>query len=71
MFLVVWLLPMTLSAGMAPQDGRTTKTWDAFNKAVDEKTSEIKQIVFGPVTKVLGVLGVAYGLISMFLTRKV
>jgi len=63
------MLPCGLFAGsFVTKDAGIEKTWKSFNEAVEGKAQEIKQILFGPVTKIIGVLGVGYGVISMILT---
>lgn len=69
LFLLVWAIPTTLPAGLlVERDAKHEETWKKFNEAVDSKTKEIKRLVFGPVTKILGMLGIAYGIISMLAT---
>jgi hypothetical protein len=72
LFLSIWILPVTLSASLAPKTSAShDKVWKQFNDAADDKTLEIKAIVFGPVMKVLGMLGIAYGvaMLAMGQTR--
>jgi hypothetical protein len=64
----VIFLPVAAFAGTINKDAEHEKTWKAFNTAVDEKTTEIKALVFGPITKILGVLGIAYGIFSMLMS---
>lgn len=69
-FCMFLIAPCFLSAGMA-SDKKSSKheaTWKSFNEAIDDKTSEIKSIVFGPITKIIGMLGIGYGVISMLLS---
>ncbi len=69
MLLTFWALPFAISAAeIVKKDAKVEKTWESFNLAVDSKTQEIKQIVFGPITKLIGVLGIAYGVISTCIT---
>jgi hypothetical protein len=64
----LWIAPEWLSAGTFDASDRSLKHWEAFNKAADDKTKEIKALVFGPITKIIGMLGIAYGVFSMLAT---
>lgn len=63
LFLVIWAVPATLPAGIVVKNNTQAHeaTWKNFNDAVDDKIKEIKGVVFGPVVRILGVLGIAYG----------
>lgn len=62
LFLFLNAFPVGMHAGIAvTQDADHTTKWASFNNVVESKTKEIKAIVFGPVIKVLGMLGIAYG----------
>src|SRR5947209_2014713 len=59
---VIWLFPMTLSAGMTiTPSAKHAAAWKGFNEAVDDKIQEIKALVFGPITRICGMLGIAVG----------
>jgi hypothetical protein len=68
-FISLWLIPQGIQASnIVKGHSQNENTWKKFNEAVDAKTDEIKQVVFGPVTKIIGVLGVAYGMIMTVMT---
>jgi len=63
-FLILCLnaFPASVSAGLTvTSDADHVTKWASFTDAVESKTKEIKAIVFGPILKVLGMLGIAYG----------
>lgn len=55
--------PSVLPASIAvtSSSDKHVATWKDFNHVADDKIKEIKAIVFGPIIKILGMLGVAYG----------
>jgi hypothetical protein len=69
LYMVLLLAPIGLSAGtFGEKDMDHEKKWTSFNNVVEKKTKEIKALVFGPITKILGMLGIAYGVFSMLAT---
>jgi hypothetical protein len=69
LYLAIFAAPAVLTAGtFVKADEQHKTTWKSFNDAVDSKTQEIKALVFGPITKILGMLGIAYGVFSMLTT---
>ena len=68
-YLALFIAPAGLTAGtFVKKDSKHEQTWKDFNDAVEYKTTEIKALVFGPITKILGMLGIAYGVFSMLAT---
>jgi hypothetical protein len=68
--LTFWMVPGFLPAGMGMKDQAHIKTWKAFNDVADKKYEEIKAIFFGPITKILGVLGICYGFVSLLMGNR-
>lgn len=68
-FVLVCMIPMSATASIAiAPDAKHAETWKKFNDAVDNKTSEIKSLVFGPITRIIGMLALAYAIISAWMT---
>ena len=66
LLLTLCIAPQVLSASiLVEKDRKHEATWEKFNTAVNDKTAEIKGLVFGPITKMVGMLGIAYGVIMM------
>jgi len=64
------LLPMQCFASIAVSSSANhAQVWQTFNKTVDDKTDEIKALVFGPITKIIGMLALAYAIISVWMTN--
>lgn len=62
----VLTVPMIVEASLVDKkDKEHLGTWKTFDEEATKKTSEIKAIVFGPITRILGMLGVAYGVIML------
>lgn len=63
LFFVIWMIPAEVPAGIAVEkNDKYETTWKKFNEAVADKVAEIKGFAFGPIIKVLGMLGIAYGM---------
>lgn len=61
-FLAILTAPIAMTASIVVEkNAQHEATWKEFNDAANKKTQEIKSIVFGPVTRILGMLGIAYG----------
>lgn len=68
MMLTVFAFPIVLEASLVNKNDEVhLRTWEAFDKAATAKTSEIKAILFGPILRVLGMLGVAYGVVMLIM----
>lgn len=66
-FCVFCLVPEYLPANVVPESSAThATTWQPVNTKVDARVSEIKYVLFGPVVKILGALGVCYGVVKAF-----
>jgi len=61
----VLTVPMIAYAGLVDEkDTKLLETnWKKFDEAATQKTSEIKALIFGPITRIMGILGIAYGVI--------
>lgn len=74
-----WILALFLLLGAVPQDlsaGLTKKgtaehdaTWKDFNQAVNKKTEEIKSLMFGPIMRIAGMLGIGYAVIMLCMAK--
>lgn len=69
-FALAWIAPMQLRASIAvTPDAKHAETWKKFNEVVDNKSNEIKALAFGPITKIIGMLALAYAVISVWVTN--
>lgn len=63
LFFVCWMIPATLPAGIVVEkNDKYEASWKKFNDAVTDKVAEIKGFAFGPIIRVVGMLGIAYGM---------
>lgn len=70
MFGLALLAPVSLKASIAvPPDAKHEATWKKFNDVVENKSSEIKALAFGPITKIMGMLALAYAVMSVWITN--
>jgi hypothetical protein len=61
LLLAVFSVPAFLPASLVDKNTENLGTWKKFDEAAQKKTLEIKAVVFGPVIRILGMLGIAYG----------
>lgn len=70
LFFTCWMVPQFLTAGMAMKDQEQVRVWKTFNDAANNKSEEIKFLFFGPIGRLVGMLGLGYGVIQLFLGNK-
>jgi len=72
-----WLLAICLLICAVPSDlpaGLTSgqvldEHWTSFNDAVNKKTAEIKGLLFGPIMRIAGFVGIAYAMVMLWMAK--
>lgn len=68
--LCLWALPTELPAGLTKKGPAAhDETWKEFNVAVNKKTEEIKSLMFGPIMRIAGLLGIGYAVIMLCMAK--
>jgi hypothetical protein len=68
-FLLLGTFPVALPAGLTTKNDSHEQTWKEFNQAVNKKTEEIKNLMFGPIIRIAGLLGIGYAVIMLCMAK--